>query len=228
MRIYTTWELAYDEIKRDLFNNSVKLQSNRVQDQDVSDNPEFEMREVIGYLYCLDNVRSTDVLKTLPFEQTEYIFAEFRERVGKLGHNPGQSYLKLKDLWTPFLHDGRFSYNYPERIGDQVSRVINLLKFDPVSRQAVVSIWDRVIDKTKVGIERVPCSLVYMFVIRNEKLDMTYIMRSQDAKTFICIDVALALKIQEYIASELKIKPGRFLHFINSLHIFKKDIHENF
>jgi len=67
------------------------------------------------------------------------------------------------------------------------------------------------------------CSTGYMFLRRENKLHMSYIMRSCDFVTHFPNDIALAIKLQQYITKQIGVTVGDLTYFCNSLHIYKKD-----
>lgn len=62
---------------------------------------------------------------------------------------------------------------------DQLAYVVNTLQRDPGSRQAVISIWDPIVD-TKPG-KDIPCNDWLSFSIRDGRLDLMVAIRSNDA-----------------------------------------------
>jgi thymidylate synthase len=74
------------------------------------------------------------------------------------------------------------------------------------------------------GLGRIPCSMYYQFIRRNNALNLIYTMRSCDFLVHYPIDLMLALRAQTHVAQILGIKPGAFTHFIGSLHAYQKDM----
>jgi len=104
---------------------------------------------------------------------------------------------------------------------DQFQLVIDKLKEDPDSRQAVCNIFYAGRDYVKT--KDVPCTMTFQFFIRCNKLEMTASMRSNDVCLGLSTDGHNFSTIQELIASELGIEPGWYYHIDGSLHIYKKD-----
>lgn len=100
--------------------------------------------------------------------------------------------------------------------------VINLLNKEPKTRQAYLPIWFPE-DTGVVHGERVPCSIGYHFIIRDNKLFITYQLRSCDFLLHFEDDMYLALKLQNWVLTHLKneeIKLGPITVLINNLHCF--------
>jgi len=159
--------------------------------------------------------------------------AEFEERISGKMINPGKAYLLRKDVWEPFIeklfhNKDKFSYTYPNRMRESLAWIINELIFHPDSRQLFMSIWDPIIDSVRLGDRRVPCSLGYYFQYREGKLHVTYLQRSADLITHFQNDLYLAIKLRDFIANKVGIEPGRFTHWIGSLHVYKEDVKDVF
>lgn len=104
---------------------------------------------------------------------------------------------------------------------DQFKQVIDKLKEDKDSRQAIMTIFDPKIDY--VVTKDVPCTISFHFMIRNNKLNMNVYMRSNDAMLGHVIDVFVFTMIQELIANELGCELGEYYHFAGSFHLYEKD-----
>lgn len=108
---------------------------------------------------------------------------------------------------------------------DQFLAVIEKLKADPDSRQALCIIWDpkRDYEPTK----DVPCTVSYQFMIRDNgdgrRLMMETTMRSNDLHRGNQSDIFNFTTIQELIASELNMDPGHYFHIPGSLHVYATD-----
>lgn len=222
MRIFSNFTEALNEIKRDLAEMGIEVHPETMQDKYVGGNPDYHTKELQNYDYTVKNAVSclSQLSPTQPWADAELV-----ERLSGQPINPGQAYKLRADVWDEFLHDGRFGYTYAERMAGKITEIIEEIKVRPDSRQLYLSIWNTNVDPYNIGgISRVPCSLGYLFQIRNGKLNITYTMRSCDFATHFQNDIYLAVKLMEHIAKETGYVPGNFTHFINSLHIYKKDI----
>ena len=220
MRIFSNFEEALKEIKRDLAEMGTEVHPQTMQDKYVADNPEYTTKELQNYGYTVkDAVKSCRALSpTEPWAE-----AEFAERICRQPVNPGVAYTLRKDVWDEFLHDGKFAYTYAERMWNKINRIIHEININPQSRQLYLNIWEGE-DLTKLGgVSRVPCSLGYLFQVRGGKLHMTYFMRSCDYATHFQNDVYLAVRLLDYVAHAVGLEAGNFTHFIGSFHIYRKD-----
>lgn len=104
---------------------------------------------------------------------------------------------------------------------DQMNYVIETLKRDPFSRQAVMSITYPKID-TKTW-KDFPCTMFFQFQIRNGKLNMIATMRSNDLYKGCTYDWFNFSAIQCIFASILGVKPGNYYHVANNFHFYDYD-----
>lgn len=110
---------------------------------------------------------------------------------------------------------------YGNRTKDQVGVVIQQLKADPDTRQAILSIWQPR-DLTHVGDK--PCTLTLQFILRGDELHCITTMRSQDVWLGLAMDVFVFTQMQLTIANQLGVRSGRYMHHVGSLHAYTRDI----
>jgi thymidylate synthase len=108
---------------------------------------------------------------------------------------------------------------YGPRFLRDLRHVINLLKRDPDSRQAVINIWrpEGLWQPTK----DVPCTLTWQFFVRSGKLEMIASMRSNDVWLGMPYDIFNFTQIQRIIASALGVGVGPYQHNVGSLHLYE-------
>jgi thymidylate synthase len=225
LRVFRDFREAQSEIKRDLAERGVRVNAGYQSRQ----GEEYWTREYQNYGYTILQPRFMDLDPTQPWAQVEW--TERIKGVSGFGVNPGEAWNERPEVWKELLelgHKGRvkFSYTYSERYaqGIQILKVIEELKIHPSTRQAFVGIWNPVGDTAFLGRRRVPCSLGYHFMIREDKLDMTYMMRSSDFITHWDNDCWLSLQLQFYVADKIERPPGKFSNWICSLHAYEKDL----
>lgn len=169
----------------------------------------------------------------------------FAERISGIPYNPPPSHVH----W-PFAVNGndahrsdeKFSHTYPERMwpkykgqGDELehrmgirfpygdlSDVVRLLQNRPMTRQAYLPIWFPE-DTGAVQGQRVPCTIGYHFMIRDDQLKCVYYIRSCDFIRHFRDDVYLASRLTQGIAAVLRVTPGQLVMHISSLHVFEAD-----
>jgi len=224
MRFYIDFKEALNEIKRDLNELAIRVHVPTVQDKYVADDPDYDTMELQSYIYTVLNPRIEDLSVTQPWANLEW-----EERIECRLVNPGKAWEARKEVWAEFLHDGRFAYTYSERIGTQVRQLIDELRCHPESRQLFLGIWSPQVDIHNLGgLARVPCSLGYWFIKRQNRLDMTYLQRSCDYSTHMQNDLYLATKLLRYVADQVGITVVHLIHWVGSLHVFAKDVEGTF
>lgn len=111
---------------------------------------------------------------------------------------------------------------------DQIEEIYNKLKKDPYSRQAIAVIFDPVEDnriRCHGGYSKdVPCTSYFNFHIRNNKLNLHVVMRSNDLHKGFIYDAHNFMLIQNIIAGWLGVEVGKYTHTASSLHIYKEDM----
>lgn len=101
------------------------------------------------------------------------------------------------------------------------------LSNNPDSRQIVLSIWNPRTDLPLYnGIpnnEDIPCNICSLLKIRNDKLEWTQILRSNDLIRGFAYDVFCFTLLQEIISGWLNASLGEYVHYSDSLHTYKTD-----
>lgn len=102
-------------------------------------------------------------------------------------------------------------------------RLVNLLRFDPETRRAVLVFQDPdgMFDTHSVD---VACASTLQFLIRNERLHAVCNMRSNDAIWGLPYDVFLFTMLQELLACQLGLELGEYHHCAGSLHVYERHI----
>ena len=198
-------------------------------------------KELIGVNFIISkpSLKKKEMLEFLFKEEADniekYCEQELLDRVNREGLNPGNSYKIRLDLWQSLMSkkDGeKFDYTYSERINfhNQLDNAIASLKDDEHSRRAMVMIFKPEDTDESMGFAtRIPCSISYQFVIRNNKLMVIYYIRSNDYFKHFAIDIWLANAMQEYIVEQLKetyprLKVGSLNYYCGSFHAYNEDL----
>lgn len=231
MRIYFNAIDAYEELGRELNEMGIEYQTDTVQDKYVGDNPDFLTKELMGYSYCIQNYDDLEDLIDASDIGAVWVHAETDDRLSLHldNKNPGYAWQFRDDFWKEYMREDCFSYTYPERWHPQIPRIIHELKVRPNTRQAILSMYESTKDMMNWGgRDRVPCSMTYQFLIRDNKLHVIYNQRSCDYDLFYAADVYFTIKLMEFIAKEIDREPGYFYHNIGSLHTFKANVKDKF
>lgn len=139
------------------------------------------------------------------------------------GRNDTASLLPYNSHINDYSDDGAHMYGaYGARIFGQIDELIERLRKDPNDRRAVLQIWDR--DDLTVESKDPPCNNTVYFKLREEKLHMTVICRSNDIHFgLFAVNLPTFGILQEYIASRLGVGIGNQTHLSNSLHVYTDD-----
>lgn len=121
-----------------------------------------------------------------------------------------------------YMDGGTFHGAYGPRIAWQRYHVENLLRRDPTTRQAIMTIWDPAHDQ-RPGLSDYPCTTVLQFFVRDGQLDMQVYMRSNDVWRGLAYDAFQFTQLQFSIARLLEIPAGKYRHYAASLHLYDTD-----
>ena len=133
----------------------------------------------------------------------------------------GELYGKVPEIWKRMADKEGFvnsNYGWQWQRGNQLGEVIDLLKTNPRTRQAAISIYDR-----KEGYmydNDTPCTYAIQFTIQAQHLNMCVTMRSNDLWYGFCNDQYCFSKLQELVATETGLLVGSYYHFAHNLHLY--------
>jgi thymidylate synthase len=99
-----------------------------------------------------------------------------------------------------------------------------MLKANPRTRQATVSIYDGKEISNGTYQYDTPCTYAIQFTILNDKLNMCVTMRSNDLWYGFCNDQYCFSKLQLMVADKLEIRLGEYYHFAHNLHLYNNII----
>jgi thymidylate synthase len=130
---------------------------------------------------------------------------------------------KFAPMWDK-MHNGNnivnSNYGYLWNQSNQLGKVIEKLKQDPLTRQAFITIYD---GKKMSEFEfDTPCTLSIGFVIDEGLLCMTVMMRSNDLWYGFCNDQYCFSNLQALVAKELKLDMGWYYHYATDMHIYRQ------
>ena len=118
---------------------------------------------------------------------------------------------------------------YYHRIWDepnsQIAHVINELKKDKISGRSLISIWDKNIDQAG---RIAPCTLIIWFRKKFGSLEIHVHAHSSDAYKKLAMNMQEFVSLQYYVADQLELEVGRYIHIIDSCHIHESDKDEIF
>tara|TARA_R110002096_G_scaffold429184_1_gene641805 strand:- start:8271 stop:9200 length:930 start_codon:yes stop_codon:yes gene_type:complete len=119
--------------------------------------------------------------------------------------------------------NGAYGYRMRHYFGiDQLNETISLLKENPESRRAVISLYGAkdLVNNSSLDI---PCNTTLFLKVRDGALDLTVINRSNDLFLGVPYNVFVFGVIHKFIAKELSLQVGIQRHFTDSLHLYKEN-----
>ena len=137
----------------------------------------------------------------------------------------GKLYGKVPEIWKRMADkSGNVNSNYGwqwQRGGNHVSQldyVVGLLRDNPRTRQACISIYDG--KEHRDYKHDTPCTYAIQFTIQAQHLNMCVTMRSNDLWYGFCNDQYCFSKLQLLIADKLELLVGDYYHFAHNLHLY--------
>lgn len=147
----------------------------------------------------------------------------------------GRNDAKFVNFWNRDLakyagrtetYHGAYGYRIRKNFGmDQLQRAWTALRGKPASRQVVIQIWDPRLDfpaedGSEVS-EDVPCNICSMLKVRDDRLEWTQIMRSNDIFRGLPHNFIQFTMLQEIMAGWLGVEVGSYHHVSDSLHAYQ-------
>ena len=141
----------------------------------------------------------------------------------------GDLYGKVPEIWKRMADrqgNVNSNYGYQWQRGynhiSQLDYIVKLLKENPETRQACISIYD---GKEHPDYKTdTPCTYAVQFTILHGRLDMCVTMRSNDLWFGFCNDQYCFSKLQKMVSDELNIEPGVYYHFAHNMHLYNDKI----
>jgi thymidylate synthase len=130
---------------------------------------------------------------------------------------------------TQLLNPDRmdFDYTYGERLnawGDeminQIDYIINKLRENPKSRRAAATTWD---PRKDTRVDEVPCLNHFVFMTREELIDLSVMIRSNDMYGAWPANVYALGELLTYVAERTNLTPGTLTTLSVNAHIYKND-----
>jgi len=137
------------------------------------------------------------------------------------GDPSGVEISKYAPMWKNMMdEDGnvRSNYGWQWKRNNQLSKIVDLIRDNPNTRKATISIYDgKEIDTYS---NDTPCTYAVQFTILDGKLNMAVLMRSNDLWYGFCNDQYCFSMLQQMIADFLSIEVGTYYHFAHNLHLY--------
>jgi thymidylate synthase len=121
--------------------------------------------------------------------------------------------------FTQFADGGRLRGAYGPRLFKQLLLIEDKLRRDPDTRQAVATIWR----PDELTTRDTPCTLTLTFSVRHGLLELKVHMRSNDLVLGVPYDWFMFSRLQLAMAQVLGVRPGPYVHHVDSLHLYERD-----
>lgn len=122
---------------------------------------------------------------------------------------------------TEYIDSGN-SAAYGPRLREQLPKIVEMLRRDPGTRQAVAVIW-RHYELTLPSNADRPCTTEAQFRMRDDRLHLTTVLRSQDIYRGMSYDCVMLTQLLHTVANVIGRPAGTWNHFVGSLHLYATD-----
>ncbi len=194
----------------------------------ISEGLEFDNTKALFNVgFTLDNPKDNIITNNGRKFNIEYAKAEWswylsgNRSINKLG----EIYGKIPPIWKRMANsngDVNSNYGYQWERNNQLDQVVAILRENPSTRRAAISIYD---GKEINDYNRdTPCTYAVQFTILDNKLNMSVYMRSNDLWYGFCIDQYCFSMLQQHVAERLSIEVGSYYHHAHNLHLYNDKI----
>lgn len=178
----------------------------------------FDIHEILGVQVVLTDVRNN--VLTLPFRNVNHRFMVAEWLWMWFGRDDVATIDKYNSRLKRFSDDGAtFNGAYGVPIKAQWPRLVELLRQDPDSRQAVLSIFR----PQTVASKDVPCTISLQFLVRRGALTTIATMRSSDVWLGLPYDIFNFTMFAQCMAAELGITARDLVLNLGSSHLYATD-----
>lgn len=126
--------------------------------------------------------------------------------------------------WSWDIGDGTIGSTYGAIVKkyDLMNTLLKDIKENPYGRRHIMSLWQEEDLRGVIGLP--PCAFQTLWTVRGEYLDCTLVQRSQDILGAANINNIEYVALQMMVAKHCGLKPGKFMHFVQNLHIYCRHI----
>lgn len=112
-------------------------------------------------------------------------------------------------------------YYYELIQSGKLDNLIKHMQSNPYSKRGVIGLWK---EEYKNSGQPAPCLVNLSFLRREDRLCVHAHMRANDALKIFLIDFSILRSIQKLVADSLKLEIGTYIHFVDTYHIYRKDL----
>lgn len=148
------------------------------------------------------------------------IWNEWADEEGNLGPVYGKQW---RDWTRGYGAQSTYEGWYSEEAYDQISDVINEIRWNPDSRRLLVNAWN-VGELDEMALP--PCHFAFQFYVANGRLSCQLYQRSGDVFLGIPFNIASYSLLTHMIAQVTGLEVGEFVHTIGDAHIYANHIEQ--
>lgn len=214
-----TINVAYKQICKDLIEKGHTMETKNLLGH---------TKELCNYSFTIDDIN--DSVMTLVNSKCNYTYLAGEILWYWNSRNDVDFISKFGKMWASLTDDGctnnsAYGYIMHKKHGfDQLDKIIELLKYDPYSRRAVINF--NVPNENVIETKDEICTVALIYQIREGKLHCTCVMRSNDVYSGTRNDLGFFLTLQKYIADKLGVGYGTYTHFAASIHVYDRDLNK--
>lgn len=175
----------------------------------------LETREILGVHFVAHDLRRN--LLVHPSRNLNYRFAIAELFWIAFGLDDLAILARYNKQMSRFSDDGlKLSGAYGPRLASQWEYIINILRKDPSTRQAVATIWS----PNPAPSLDVPCTISLQWLLRENKLHVIATMRSSDVWLGVPYDAHVFSQLTNMLAGVLGVETGSLTMQLGSSHLY--------
>lgn len=189
-------------------------------------------RELLPAVFVIQDPSQRWVISRNPAMSVPFALVEI---IGIIAGRQDSEYLNFFNPRLPqfagtgSVYPGAYGFRLRRHFGiDQLERVCAALERNTHSRQAVLQIWDAVVDVPLTdgspASPDIPCNLCSMLKLRDDRLYWTQILRSNDLFRGTPYNFVQFSMLQEVVAGWLGVTIGSYTQLSDSLHVYEQDL----
>lgn len=148
------------------------------------------------------------------------IWNEWADENGELGPIYGKQW---RDWTRGYGAQGAYEGWYSEETYDQISDVINQIRWNPDSRRLLVNAWN-VGELDQMALP--PCHFAFQFYVANGRISCQLYQRSADVFLGVPFNIASYSLLTHMIAHVTGLEVGEFIHTLGDAHIYTNHIEQ--
>jgi thymidylate synthase len=159
-----------------------------------------------------------------PWRKWNRNYAQYEFNWYLSGNPNAEEISKRAKIWATMMDDQgnvNSNYGYQWQRNEQLTKVIDMLRNDPKTRRASISLYDgKEIDTYQK--DTICTYAINFYIDRNDSLSMQVMMRSNDLVYGFCNDQYCFSELQHIVANELKKTVGKYHHYVCNMHIYER------